>query len=206
VKADRVLGFVALLAMAGLTGFACQDKAPQVWHGPDDSSFRPADPPAADTPARAAAPTAPPTPAFPPFGTPRAPVVVAPALTDAGSSVATTPPPDPDLPIVDAARVRAAGCFARVPIAADIAPPSRSASLSLTVVPTGRVTRTEVRASGAQGGPPEPELVDCLKRVGDGTTFTSKEASPGKDAGIRTSSLGGDLRSITIDVTVTSSH
>ena len=123
----------------------------------------------------------------------------------AGSEGTDGAAPDPDLLIVDAARTQAAGCFARLPPhAVGQAPQTRTASLAVTVVPTGRVTRTQVQASGPQGGAAEPELSDCLRRVGDGLTFTSKEAP--NPAGKSTSALGGDLRSFTIDVTVSSKH
>ncbi len=195
----RAAGFVSFFVLAAVACKEKVEKAPIIVGGggtpiaapstPDESSpeapKRPADPPS-----------------FAPFGTPDpvASAIPAPVPSTAPSAASA---PDLDQPVVDAARVQAAGCFARLPphvVGAE--PTSRTASLHITVVPTGRVTRTVVNATSAVGGAPEPALVDCLRRVGDGLTFPPTEPKRGQG----TSALGGELRSFTIDVTVTSAH
>ncbi len=92
---------------------------------------------------------------------------------------------DPDVGIVQAARATASSCFTGVSGGPDV----RTAVIHVTVVPSGRVSRTEV------SGAPEPELADCLRRVGDGLQFSSKEDSQRES-----------IRSFAIDVTVSRAH
>ena len=191
----------AMIAAAALAATACSKEAKRKDPIIVPSRLDPAPPPEAATPVTAAPPAYAP---FAPLGarrTPLAAIVAADAGADAASVTPSAPAPDPDLAIVDGARLQAARCFA--PLATADAPASRSATLVVTVAPTGRVARTDVNATGPRGGPPEPQLFDCLRGVGNGLTFTSKDS---KADGGRPSNLGGDVRSITIDVTVTATH
>jgi hypothetical protein len=95
------------------------------------------------------------------------------------------PRPDPDQGVVEQARVTAAGCFTGLAEGPEV----RSASLQVTVVPTGTVSRTEVSA--------DPDVTDCLRRVGDGLHFSDRSTGD---------SLGGGLRSFSIDVSVRRGH
>jgi hypothetical protein len=110
---------------------------------------------------------------------------------------------DPDETVVESARKAAGECFSGLAEGPDV----RSAHLQLTVVPSGRVSRTEV------AGPSEPGVVDCLRRTGNGLRFrvTEDEAlaqrsttEPGNPGG--NNSTGETIRSFSIDVTVTRAH
>jgi hypothetical protein len=101
--------------------------------------------------------------------------------------------PDPDDAVVQAARQSGGRCFAGLTEGPDV----RTATITVTVVPTGRVTRTEVRADGD-----EPELLDCLHRVGDNLSFKDLTiAAPGTR-----NSTTEDIRSVSIDIAVARSH
>jgi hypothetical protein len=99
---------------------------------------------------------------------------------------AAVPTVDPDQAIVQAARVSASTCFTAVQDGPDV----QSATLEVTVVPSGQVTRTSVSAQTRVR-----EVLDCLTRVGDGLHFSSREDS--KSEGIR---------SFSINVTVVRAH
>jgi hypothetical protein len=100
---------------------------------------------------------------------------------------AAAPPVDPNLAVLQAARASAGGCFAGL----SGGPEVRSAVIRVTVVPGGTVSRTEVF-------PADPDVVDCLRRVGDGLHFSAldeKKISP-----------GGGVRSFSINVSVARPH
>jgi hypothetical protein len=104
------------------------------------------------------------------------------------------PRPDPDAPVIDSARRQIASCFSRLPPQpAGTSPGSRTVVVTVTVVPTGRVTRAEV------SGAPEPELAECAKHVGSGLVFSSAEAK-GPDGSAAPSGSIADLRTFSIDV------
>jgi hypothetical protein len=105
---------------------------------------------------------------------------------------------DPDQDVVDAARVQAARCFDGMPTAGA---PSRSATITVTVVATGRVTRTEVQTPGSS----DERLASCLKSVGSGLTFTQKH-SHGNTAAGSADQREADVRTFTIDVNVSASR
>lgn len=104
------------------------------------------------------------------------------------------PARDPDQDVVDAARVQAGHCFDGMPTTGA---PSRSASITVTVVATGRVTRTEVQTPGSN----DERLASCLKGVGSGLTFTQKNSAPNTPG-----NTGNDVRTFTIDVNVSASR
>jgi hypothetical protein len=97
---------------------------------------------------------------------------------------------DPDLAIVEAARASASSCFAGLG-----GPDVRSAVIRVTVVPGGSVSRTEVSS--------DPDVADCLRRVGDGLHFSAQDEKPGKGG---TDNGGAGIRSFSIDVSVTRNH
>lgn len=97
---------------------------------------------------------------------------------------ASTVTVDSDLAVVAAARAEGVGCFSGLPEQAQ-----RSAVIRVTVVPSGSVSRTEVSS--------DPEVKDCLTRVGDGLRFSDK--SGGNNA-------GAGIRSFSIDVSVALHH
>jgi hypothetical protein len=92
---------------------------------------------------------------------------------------------DPDDAVVQAARASGASCFAGLQEGPDM----RSATIQVTVVPSGSVSRAEV--SGAS----EVEVRDCLKRVGSGLHFSAKEGN-----------MSEGIRSFSIDIHVTRAH
>ncbi len=107
----------------------------------------------------------------------RAPVIVVRAeLVDAGS-----PAVDPDAAILDAARAEAARCFVGLPRGG---PARRTATVTVTVISTGTVSHADVRSLDT----PEPYVVDCLKRLGEGLRLTerSDRAPDGGSAALRT--------------------
>jgi len=97
---------------------------------------------------------------------------------------------DPDVVVVQTARASAAQCFAGL-----TGPDVRSAVIQVTVVPTGSVSRTEVSS--------DPDVADCLRRVGDGLHFSSKDEKRGAGG---TDNGGAGIRSFSIDVSVTHNH
>jgi hypothetical protein len=99
---------------------------------------------------------------------------------------AAAPTVDPDQAIVQSARVAAGGCFAGLQGGDDV----QSATLNVTVVPSGQVTRTSVSAQTRA-----PEVLDCLTRVGNGLHFSSADDSGSEG-----------IRSFSISVTVARPH
>jgi hypothetical protein len=104
---------------------------------------------------------------------------------------AGAPKVDPDVVVVQAAKASAAECFAGLTGGPDV----RSAVIQVTVVPTGSVSRTEVSS--------DPDVADCLRRVGDGLHFSSKDEKRGAGG---TDNGGAGIRSFSIDVSVTRNH
>ncbi len=100
---------------------------------------------------------------------------------------------DPDDAIVQAARAFASRCLVSVQGGPDVL----SAVLEVSVVPSGRVSRTAVTSQVTA-----PEVLDCLVRTGNGLRFSSREGSQ-SDAG---DSTAEGIRSFSIDVTVARSH
>jgi hypothetical protein len=94
---------------------------------------------------------------------------------------------DPDQGVLEEARVAGASCFSGLTEGPDV----RSAFIRVTVVPT------EV------GGPTEPDVLDCLRRVGDGLHF-SEEGAKSDNGG--THNGGESIRSFSIDITLTLAH
>ena len=121
--------------------------------------------------------------------------------------IETTIPVDPDQAILSAAHMRAASCYdgkivSNVP---------RSATITVTVIPTGKVTRAEVRSTDTT----EPDVLACLKALGEGLVFTERFEQPQKRNTADTnggqkppvpSSNGGGLRTYAIDVAVVPGH
>jgi hypothetical protein len=98
---------------------------------------------------------------------------------------------DPDQAILDDAHMRAARCYDGFIFNA--AP--RTATIDVTVIPTGSVTHAEVRSTDTR----EPQVLACLKALGEGLRFTERL---GTNAGNR----GGGLRTYAIDVAVVPAH
>ena len=92
-----------------------------------------------------------------------------------------TPVRDPDEPILDDARTRAARCFTGLPARG---PRTRTATVALTVIPTGTVSRAEVRSADTA----EPFVIDCLRRLGQDLKLTElpSRMADGGSAGLRT--------------------
>jgi hypothetical protein len=109
----------------------------------------------------------------------------------APAPTATAKPEDPDQPVLQSARVAASQCLTSAPVTAS----SRSAHLTVTVIPTGSVTRAEVTSSDTT----EPDVLACIKSVGQGLRFA---AADGKTPGV--TAAAGSLRTYAIDVMVTS--
>jgi hypothetical protein len=61
-------------------------------------------------------------------------------------------------------------------------PPTMSASIRVTVVPSGMVTRSAATATTS-----DPAVISCLEGVGDGLHFSDKSDKPTAD--IRTYSI-----------------
>jgi hypothetical protein len=97
---------------------------------------------------------------------------------------AAPPPVDPDLAVIASGRASAAACFTGIRDGS----PSRSASIHVTVLPSGTVNHSEVSSANTA----EPWVVSCLESVGNGLHFADKPAS--------------DIRTFSIDVTVTRTH
>lgn len=100
---------------------------------------------------------------------------------------------DPDQGVLEEARAAGASCFSGLTEGPDV----RSAFIRVTVVPSGSVSRTEV------GGPTEPDVLDCLRRVGDGLHF-SEEGAKSDNGGTHNGSES--IRSFSIDITLTLAH
>jgi hypothetical protein len=99
---------------------------------------------------------------------------------------------DPDQRVLEEARIAGAGCFTDVQGGPDV----RSAFIRVTVVPSGTVSRAEV------GGASEPELLDCLRRVGDGLHFSESQRNDSQ----RDDSGSESIRSFSIDITLARAH
>jgi len=91
---------------------------------------------------------------------------------------------DPDLAVVAAGRAAGAACFTNITDGS----PSRSATIHLTVLPSGTVNRSEVTSAGTT----EAWILTCLEGVGNGLHFSDRPAA--------------DIRTYSIDVTVTLAH
>lgn len=105
---------------------------------------------------------------------------------------------DPDEAVMEAARSAGAACFSALQGGPDV----RSATVHVTVVPTGSVSRTEV------GGVSEPEVLDCLRRIGDGLHFSSGQGQSqnGRPSSEDNDSTSETIRSFSIDVSVSRAH
>lgn len=88
---------------------------------------------------------------------------------------------DPDEPILDDARTRAARCFTGLRAGG---PRTRTATVALTVIPTGTVSRAEVRSADTA----EPFVIDCLRRLGQDLRLAElpSRMADGGSAGLRT--------------------
>jgi hypothetical protein len=91
---------------------------------------------------------------------------------------------DPDLAIIAAAKASAASCFTGISDGSN----SRSATIQVTVVPSGSVTRSDVSSPNTA----EPGILSCLQSVADGLHFADKP--------------NADIRAYSINVVVTRSH
>lgn len=98
---------------------------------------------------------------------------------------------DPDKLVIDDAHMRAAKCFDGFIFDRR----ARTAVIDVTVIPTGTVTRAEVRSSDTR----EPQVLACLKSLGEGLKFSDRT---GPDSGTN----GGGLRTYAIDVAVVPAH
>jgi hypothetical protein len=98
---------------------------------------------------------------------------------------------NPDDAVVQAARVSGASCYTGL----QEGPEVRGATLAVTVVPGGSVSRTEVF------GESDPGVVDCLRRVGDGLHFSSKDDAPSAKE-----NAAASIRSFSIDIRVARAH
>jgi len=94
------------------------------------------------------------------------------------------PPVDPDLAVIASGRLAAARCFTGITDGSL----SRSASIHVTVLPSGTVNRSEVSSDSTT----EPWILTCLEDVGSGLHFADKPAA--------------DIRGYSIGVTVTLTH
>jgi hypothetical protein len=197
ISATRAIGLVvpALLACAACEEKAEKNGAPReikiqprsVALAPPTASAN-APPPAESTPASTAAPAASPSP----FAHALASATAPPMGITITRTIDATVAPDPDRAIIDNAHMRAASCYDGHVF--DAGP--RSATISVTVIPTGKVTRTEVRSSDTT----EADVLACLKSLGEGLVFTERFASPDGGGG------GGALRMYAIDVAVVPAH
>jgi hypothetical protein len=97
---------------------------------------------------------------------------------------------DPDQGVLAEARVAGATCFSGLTEGPDV----RSAVIRVTVVPSGSVSRTEVE------GPSEPDVLDCLRRVGNGLHFSDEAENKENHSGSES------IRSFSIDITLTLAH
>jgi hypothetical protein len=103
---------------------------------------------------------------------------------------------DPNVSIIQGAQAAGANCFAGLQGGAE----ERSASIQVTVVPSGSVSRTEV--SGAS----EPEVADCLRRVGGSLHFNPNDGSQAPAGGPMEDNQRGSIRSFSIDIRVARGH
>jgi hypothetical protein len=91
---------------------------------------------------------------------------------------------DPDLAIMAAGRAAGARCFTGITDGSQ----SRSATIQVTVLPSGTVNRSEV----SSGSTKEAWILSCLENVGSGLHFSDKPT--------------GDIRTYSIGVSVTLTH
>jgi hypothetical protein len=127
------------------------------------------------------------------YDTPQALPTQPAAVTPRASASARPGKIDPDLLVIESGRKGAAGCF---PLSETARGATRSVSIALTVLPMGNVSSAEVSGPSRT----ETDFATCLKRVGTGLTFSDKTIGPDASTG------GGDLRQVSIDVTVTASR
>jgi hypothetical protein len=97
---------------------------------------------------------------------------------------ANAPAVDPDLAVIAGARTAGAACFTGITDGSR----SRSATIQVTVLPSGTVNRSEV----SSGSTKEAWVLSCLEGVGNGLHFADKPAA--------------DIRTYFIGVTVTLDH
>jgi hypothetical protein len=109
---------------------------------------------------------------------PTPPPVAAPTTAPA----AAAPKANPDDPILERTRAACGQCFASLPARAGA--PDRTAHVTVTVIPTGTVTRADVSSPDTT----EPSVLDCIQSTAQSATFS--------DNG------GGPLRTYAIDVRV----
>jgi hypothetical protein len=114
----------------------------------------------------------------PPFGAPPQPAasVTAPAVA-APAAVATAPAApkvNPDDAILERTRVACGGCFASLPAGAGFGPPTRSAHISVVVVPTGSVSRADVSSNDTN----DPNVLDCIQRTAQAAVFSDNNGGP----------------------------
>lgn len=101
---------------------------------------------------------------------------------------------DPDKAILDDAHMRAAKCFDGFIFDRS----NRTAKIDVTVIPTGTVTRAEVSSSDTR----EPQVLACLKSLGESLKFSDRTGPASPDSGTN----GGGLRTYAIDVAVVPAH
>jgi hypothetical protein len=102
---------------------------------------------------------------------------VAPDKAPAPSAVDAAPAPpkvNPDDAVLERTRVASGGCFASLPAGPGFGPPTRSAHVSLVVVPTGTVTRAEVTSDDTD----DPRVLNCIQRTGEAAVFSDNSGGP----------------------------
>jgi hypothetical protein len=106
--------------------------------------------------------------------------------------------PDPDLAVVQSGREAGAACFSGL----QGGPDERYALIQVVVVPTGAVSRAVV------SGVAEPDVLDCLRRVGGGLRFSDRTVAPTGALGGSTRSDNGaeGIRSFSIDIHLSRAH
>ena len=112
----------------------------------------------------------------------------APAPRVLTQTIESVVPVDPDRAVLDDAHMRAARCYDGFIFDAV----TRTATIDVTVIPTGTVTHAEVRP----GNTSAPEVLDCLRGLGQSLVYSDRTRDNG----------GGALRTYAIDEAVVPNH
>jgi hypothetical protein len=98
----------------------------------------------------------------------------APPGAAAASPATATPKVNPDDAILERTRVACGGCFSSLPAGAGFGPPTRSAHVSVVVVPTGTVSRADVSSNDTTDG----NVLACLQRTAQAAQFSDNNGGP----------------------------
>ena len=104
-----------------------------------------------------------------------APAPVAPAPPPAPTEASPAPPKvNPDDAVLERTRVAAGACFASLPAGPGFGPPTRSAHITVNVVPSGTISRADVTSDDTD----TTSVLGCIQQTAERAVFSDNGGGP----------------------------